>query len=75
MPVQVHSNLPVGGDDNSYGPFSKAEVLNASTDLLGNSLLGIHGHPVRGHQFTLAEVCPGISLVFGGLLVCLYRAT
>ena len=43
----VFSNQPTNGDDNKYLIFNKTEVLQNSTDILGNMLLGIHGFPAR----------------------------
>ena len=55
------SNQPLGGDDDSYfdGTLTKAQVLNATTDIMGNALLGIHGHPARAPP-TLSEVTRAI---------------
>ena len=39
---------------------TKAEVMTASTDIMGNALLGIHGHPEVSAEPTLAEVYTAI---------------
>eukprot|EP00966_Prymnesium_polylepis_P327046 7382913-Prymnesium_polylepis.1 len=59
---QAFSNRPIDGDDDRYfgGKLTKEQVLNASTDLMGNALLGIHGHPERSAPPTLAEVSAAI---------------
>ena len=44
MRKRVHSNVDTGA---SWMNWSKEEVLGAKVDLLGNSLLGIHGFPPR----------------------------
>ena len=54
LPKRVESIMPK--DDNRYGDFTKREVLQNTTDILGNSLLGIHGHARRKHEPTLAEI-------------------
>ena len=40
---RVASNQPVGGDDDAYLNYTKAEVLAAPTDVLGEALLGGSG--------------------------------
>ena len=47
-------------EDDEYLGWTKAEVMANSTDILGNSLLGIHGHPSRRTEPTLAEVTKAI---------------
>ena len=69
FPLTLHkrtaSNQPIGGNDTQYGPYTKDEVLGATTDLLGNTLLGIHGHPPRSAEPTLAEVAACIPPIRG----------
>ena len=59
FPLTLHkrsySNQPTHTDD-TYLNFSKHEVLNASSDIMGNLLLGIHGFPARAEEPTLSEV-------------------
>ena len=43
-------------NDDQYLNWTKAEVLSNSTDLLGNSLLGIHGFPKRTSEPSMVEV-------------------
>ena len=50
----LYSNQPSNGDDNQYlTPFTKAQVLNATTDIMGNALLA---QP----SFNLAQVTTAI---------------
>ena len=63
-PLSLHkrtaSNRGSRSGDSYLGNLTKHEVLNASTDIMGNTLLGIHGHPAREHEPTLAEVTSAI---------------
>lgn len=45
-------------NDSSYldGRFTKAQVLSAPVDVMGNLLLGLHGNPPRAAEPTLADV-------------------
>ena len=46
--------------DNDYLGWSKHEVMTNATDLLGNFLLGVHGHPHRSEEASLREVSDAI---------------
>jgi hypothetical protein len=46
-------------DDNYLG-WSKHEIMTNATDMLGNFLLGIHGHPPREQEPSLREVSSAI---------------
>ena len=46
-------------DDNYLG-WTKHEIMTNATDLLGNFLLGLHGHPPRAHEASLREVSSAI---------------
>ena len=57
-PLRLHKRVAANrvANDSAYGNWSKAQVLTAATDVLGNGLLGIHGHPKRATEPTLREV-------------------
>lgn len=57
---RVASNQPLDGDDDRYLNFTKTDVLGSPVDLLGNALLGIHGHPSRPTEPTLEEVTAAV---------------
>jgi hypothetical protein len=55
-------------DDEAYlAPFTKSEVMNATTDIMGNKLLGIHGAAPRSAETTLGEVMGAIPPVRGNI--------
>lgn len=61
----VAPNTPIDNNDAKYAVpgvfnFTKAEVLAATTDVMGNALLGIHGHAARPNEPTLDEVAAAI---------------
>eukprot|EP01045_Picozoa_sp_COSAG04_P005641 COSAG04_NODE_264_length_18606_cov_9.965256_22_plen_231_part_00 len=43
-------------DGNGYGGHTLTQVLSAPDDLLGNTLLGIHGRPQRSVELSYSEV-------------------
>jgi hypothetical protein len=51
------------GDDDAFlgGNLTKSQVLAAPSDIMGNQLLGIHGHPSRSNEPTLEEVKAAVS--------------
>ena len=59
-PLTLEKRVEFMGMDNAtedkYLSFTKEQVMSSPTDLLGNSLLGIHGHPPRDTEPTLREV-------------------
>jgi len=50
---------------NPFLNFTKEDVLNASTDLMGNKLLGIHGNPFTGEPSwdDVASVLPPLRKI------------
>lgn len=66
---QVARNTPIGNNDTAYGNWSKSEVLVATTDVLGNELLGCVSppkHPLSlvGFLCTAAvQRCQGLTNV------------
>ena len=67
LPKRVYSNT-VEHDDVYLGNMTKQQVIGATTDIMGNLLLGIHGNPPRPAEPTLHEVqgaIPPIRLING----------
>ena len=67
LPKRVYSNT-VEHDDVYLGNMTKQQVIGATTDIMGNLLLGIHGNPPRPAEPTLHEVqgaIPPIRLISG----------
>ena len=62
----VYANT-VENDDAYLGSFTKGQVLNATTDIMGNQLLGIHGAAPRSAETTLSEVMGAIPPVRGNI--------
>ena len=57
----------VQNDDAYLNGLSKAQVINATTDIMGNALLGIHGAPPRSAETTLKEVWGAIPPIRGAV--------
>ena len=49
-------SIPPLSPRTTHPPALLPEVINASTDIMGNHLLGIHGSPPRSAETTLKEV-------------------
>jgi hypothetical protein len=60
LPKRVEYMAFDAGSDNDYLGFTKRQVMTNATDLLGNFLLGIHGHPPRNQEPSLREVSTAI---------------
>ena len=56
---RTSSNAPLRSDDAYLGNLTKHDVLNATSDVMGNRLLGVHGYPRRDEP-TLTEVSAAI---------------
>ena len=53
--------VPMEQDRETYlDNMTKMSVLNATTDIMGNKLLGVHGNPKRAAEATLAEIYTAI---------------
>ena len=63
-PLVLHKSVspiePHGNSSDYYLNYSKTAVLSAPSDVLGNQLLGIHGHPPRISEPSLAEVMSAV---------------